>query len=194
VISLPTIPAWVEDAVCASSDPEIWQPRKGESGKVRKAKAICATCPALSRCLDDAIDRNERHGVWGGLTTLERDEYRRLRPALRAEYAQAALARHDAPIVAPEDDSPTNGCGTLAGYKRHISERTTTCAPCKAANAEYQREKRIARGATPRRRQPLDTQPAPDWLTAAHRTQNDLDERIATSGRHVTHSTVRKAS
>ncbi|MEV7182071.1 WhiB family transcriptional regulator, partial [Kitasatospora sp. NPDC093679] len=38
-----------------------------------RAKHICATCPVRAACLDAAIARRERHGIFGGLTTAERD-------------------------------------------------------------------------------------------------------------------------
>lgn len=40
------------------------------------AKRVCAVCPVVDECLDDALSRNEQFGVWGGLTP---DERRRLR-------------------------------------------------------------------------------------------------------------------
>lgn len=33
---------------------------------IAKAKRMCATCPALSPCLEGAIARREPWGVWGG--------------------------------------------------------------------------------------------------------------------------------
>ena len=39
---------------------------------VRRAKQICGRCGLRAECLADALRRDERHGVWGGLTELER--------------------------------------------------------------------------------------------------------------------------
>lgn len=33
---------------------------------IARAKAICAKCPRTATCLQDAIDRTEPWGVWGG--------------------------------------------------------------------------------------------------------------------------------
>ncbi len=33
---------------------------------ISAAKCICATCPMLTSCLEDAIERHEQWGVWGG--------------------------------------------------------------------------------------------------------------------------------
>lgn len=50
----------------------------------RKTKAICRACPVIAECRRHALDIDERHGVWGGLTTAERalyDERQRKRAA-----------------------------------------------------------------------------------------------------------------
>jgi len=36
------------------------------------AKAICAQCAMRQRCLEEALTRGERYGVWGGLGPKER--------------------------------------------------------------------------------------------------------------------------
>jgi hypothetical protein len=33
---------------------------------IARAKAICARCPVADQCLDEAVDRAEPWGVWGG--------------------------------------------------------------------------------------------------------------------------------
>lgn len=40
------------------------------------AKAACAGCPIRLACLKLALETGERHGVWGGLTELERQQLR----------------------------------------------------------------------------------------------------------------------
>ena len=37
----------------------------------REAKGVCAGCPVRERCLEAAIGRNERHGIFGGLNEDE---------------------------------------------------------------------------------------------------------------------------
>jgi WhiB family redox-sensing transcriptional regulator len=37
------------------------------------AKAGCKRCPFELKCAAVAIEKNERHGIWGGLTVDERD-------------------------------------------------------------------------------------------------------------------------
>lgn len=41
------------------------------------ARAVCVSCPAIAACLGLALDRDERHGVFGGLTAAERAGARR---------------------------------------------------------------------------------------------------------------------
>ena len=38
----------------------------------KDAKALCQTCPIITECREYALEYDERHGVWGGLTAPER--------------------------------------------------------------------------------------------------------------------------
>lgn len=67
-------PDWTLDAVCASTDPEIFYPEKG--GSTREAKKVCAGCPVAAECLQYALDNQERFGVWGSLSERERRHLR----------------------------------------------------------------------------------------------------------------------
>jgi WhiB family transcriptional regulator, redox-sensing transcriptional regulator len=61
---------WQERALCAQTDPESFFPEKGASN--RDAKRVCLLCEVRSECLDYAIQRDERFGIWGGLSERER--------------------------------------------------------------------------------------------------------------------------
>jgi WhiB family redox-sensing transcriptional regulator len=61
---------WRGRALCAQVDPDIFFPDKGESPAA--AKRVCTSCEVRAECLQDALDRNERFGVWGGLSERER--------------------------------------------------------------------------------------------------------------------------
>lgn len=54
------------------------------------ADTWCRTCPVRRECLLDALSRDERWGIWGGLTPLQRDEYARIWKALRVRVEEAA--------------------------------------------------------------------------------------------------------
>lgn len=61
---------WQEQAVCASTDPEMFFPEKG--GSTREAKQICTRCQVRDRCLEYALQNEERFGIWGGMSERER--------------------------------------------------------------------------------------------------------------------------
>jgi WhiB family redox-sensing transcriptional regulator len=61
---------WILAAACRGKDPELWFP--GPGGSVTEAKAICRHCDVLHECLAYALENNEQHGVYGGLTARER--------------------------------------------------------------------------------------------------------------------------
>lgn len=62
--------AWAELALCAQIDHDPFFPGKGESAE--PAKRICRACLARKPCLEEALDRDEKHGVWGGLSRQQR--------------------------------------------------------------------------------------------------------------------------
>jgi WhiB family redox-sensing transcriptional regulator len=68
-------PAEAAQAVCAQADPDAWFPETG--GSPHAAQAVCARCPIAARCLDVALARNERDGIWGGTTPNQRRALRR---------------------------------------------------------------------------------------------------------------------
>lgn len=83
--------SWREHAACKGVDPELFYPERGSQGW-KEAKAICRACPVRIACLEYAIVTAERHGVWGGLTELERkrvrlDRTRRAKSSARSKSA-----------------------------------------------------------------------------------------------------------
>lgn len=56
-------------ALCAQTDPEIFNPVQGES--TRPARTICAACTVTAQCLEYALDNKER-GIWAGTSAKER--------------------------------------------------------------------------------------------------------------------------
>lgn len=68
-------------------DPATWHlffPEHGgtSAAETADARALCATCPARVHCLAHALEEDERHGVWGGLSPAERADLRELLAAL----------------------------------------------------------------------------------------------------------------
>jgi WhiB family redox-sensing transcriptional regulator len=66
---------WQERALCAQTDPEAFFPEKG--GSTREAKRICLGCEVKDACLDYALAKDERFGIWGGLSERERRRLKR---------------------------------------------------------------------------------------------------------------------
>ncbi len=64
------------DTPCRYTDPEIFFPDDETSvlsrEKIVSAKAICLGCEVVSQCLENALGRDEKHGIWGGMTEDER--------------------------------------------------------------------------------------------------------------------------
>ena len=79
--------SWQERSSCRGVDAELFFPATDEEAV--PAKAICGTCPVRMACLAFALERNEKFGVWGGLTERERG---RLTPAAREQIVREASA------------------------------------------------------------------------------------------------------
>ena len=68
---------WQYEGKCRQVDPESFFSPEAERGPRRrsreaKAKAVCAVCPVVSKCLEHALAVREPYGVWGGLNPTER--------------------------------------------------------------------------------------------------------------------------
>lgn len=67
--------SWQQHALCAQTDPEAFFPEKG--GSTREAKAVCSACEVRAECLEYALIKDERFGIWGGMSERERRRLRR---------------------------------------------------------------------------------------------------------------------
>ena len=83
-LSMPQREPWMDDAVCAQADPEVWFPVKGAHGTAKRAKAVCRGCPAVDACLQYALKNGCREGIWGGLSPKERQRLSDRRPGQQA--------------------------------------------------------------------------------------------------------------
>ena len=78
--SIPAPPRWAGTPACASvSDPELFFPLVETSAAGAAAKAVCAGCELRVRCLEYALSSGMPAGIWGGLTTTEREALVRAR-------------------------------------------------------------------------------------------------------------------
>ena len=64
------VPAWMERALCAQIDHEMFFPEKG--GSTKEAKKVCGMCPVQAQCLEYALDLGVRDGIYGGKSERER--------------------------------------------------------------------------------------------------------------------------
>jgi len=60
-----------DQAACRHADPELFFPvGAGEYAKKTAARALvfCRACPITDECLQYALERDHRFGIWGGTT------------------------------------------------------------------------------------------------------------------------------
>lgn len=102
--------AWMDQALCANRDPEIWfDERRAE------AKRICAECPVSQQC--GALGGDEYRGIWGGVKQS------------RVKVGASPSIEY---LGFPH--------GTEGGYSRHIREDTPPCARCSIAHTFARRD------------------------------------------------------
>ncbi|ACU53285.1 transcription factor WhiB [Acidimicrobium ferrooxidans DSM 10331] len=65
---------WQREARCRGVDPRTFFPERG--GSATSARRICAGCGVRLECLEFALVTDERFGIWGGLSELERRSLR----------------------------------------------------------------------------------------------------------------------
>jgi WhiB family redox-sensing transcriptional regulator len=71
---------WQVKAACRGPQSSVFFPpshfeRKDEKeSREARAKAICGSCPVRRPCLDYALRIREPHGIWGGLSEVERKQ------------------------------------------------------------------------------------------------------------------------
>lgn len=71
-------PTWGDRAECLRAGPDLHYPPKG--GDALPAQRLCAVCPVRRECLAEAVRQDERHGIWGGMTTKNRRALARAAP------------------------------------------------------------------------------------------------------------------
>lgn len=98
-------PEWQRRAACAALGNDRWfsDSDDGQGAHAQQAKAICARCPVAARCLDAALEPQERWGIWGGAGEAE-----------RRTFARARRKREHGPD--PVEDC---ACGWCAEWVRH---------------------------------------------------------------------------
>lgn len=65
-------PAWQSEAACrgmAHTDRDLFFPAKGDVASLRRALAVCASCPVIEPC---RVAGKGQPGIWGGLSEKAR--------------------------------------------------------------------------------------------------------------------------
>jgi WhiB family transcriptional regulator, redox-sensing transcriptional regulator len=77
-LMLPTPGNWALSALCTQQDPDAWFPQSQGKWATAEARRTCRTCPVLQECrkytlaVEAHLPDYDIHGVWAGLTALER--------------------------------------------------------------------------------------------------------------------------
>lgn len=74
---LLAVPSFYKDANCKGTNQDDFFPDRGSSTVI--AKKICSECKVKVQCLEYAVERKERFGIWGGKSERERRAIRRER-------------------------------------------------------------------------------------------------------------------
>lgn len=128
---------WQDDALCRGEDLALFFGLDGERPpqrdvREREAKAICAQCPVRNECLDYALTRPEKYGLYGSLNEDERASERRRR------MRRAATAG----VSAVPDEKPCTGCGKTLPADAFYPDNSRkdglsySCRACKSRRAQ----------------------------------------------------------
>jgi len=89
-----------EKANCVNEDPNIFFDIEEDGLTAKNLKVfdatvrpICGSCPIWADCLNWAVTNHEPAGVWGGLTTVERQSLGDRRMSGQRQKAFAALGK-----------------------------------------------------------------------------------------------------
>jgi WhiB family redox-sensing transcriptional regulator len=84
---------WQDEAACKTLPLEVFFPPAEQEAEA--AKVICSGCTVREPCLEAALAAGERFGIWGGMSTDERQSVAARR---RARAATARAAGVDVPL------------------------------------------------------------------------------------------------
>jgi WhiB family redox-sensing transcriptional regulator len=72
---------WQFAGACRNADTALFFSAEGERGSRREsreaaAKAVCRRCQVRPECAAHALGAREAHGVWGGMSEMDRAQHR----------------------------------------------------------------------------------------------------------------------
>lgn len=138
---------WRKAALCAQVDPEVFFPESGSSYTSQQAKRICGKCDVKQQCLDFALSRHERHGVWGGTSPRERHRLLKAQdPNFRwpnEVITNPFLAARGGPWA--KDATHCSRGHELNEENLHVSAKgDRRCRPCKRMNDDRSKKRAAA--------------------------------------------------
>jgi WhiB family redox-sensing transcriptional regulator len=68
-------PSWRQKALCSHTSTDTFFPEKG--GSAKNAKQICEQCTVQKQCLDFAMSKNVKYGIWGSQSFIDRETLRK---------------------------------------------------------------------------------------------------------------------
>lgn len=80
--------AWQNSAPCATVEIDFIPDIETDAGAAAAEEQCCRTCPVRTRCLAWAM-LHRAEGYWGGTTTYQRDQLRRVRTRAKCPLCQA---------------------------------------------------------------------------------------------------------
>lgn len=104
-------------AACRDYPDLAWDTTASAGIRVDEAKAVCGTCPVEDGCLAYALTDPSLSGVWGGTSTSERRDLRKMRaaPVLPAPGPQVPRPAAPASAGAPRGATAARGSGLPPG-------------------------------------------------------------------------------
>lgn len=89
------VESWQAWADCRQFDPELFFNDTPDITITTMAKLVCYECPVRQECLDAAIQNKEKHGVWGGMTEVERRRHARGKTVTNFKLVERYIKRRD---------------------------------------------------------------------------------------------------
>lgn len=140
-------------AACRGMAPELFVPDQGGHYVGTQAKAVCARCPERTPCRQFALSVPWLVGIWGGLSTHERQLWRR--GAMTATDGLVEELEIDADEASPAPSSNGSGphcseCGAPLPVPARAGNFSRATCGNDCAGARRRRLKREARKRRPR--------------------------------------------
>jgi hypothetical protein len=118
--------AWQADAPCATADFDFIPDAETDADAAEAERRWCRACPVRTRCLAWAM-LHRAEGYWGGTTTYQRDQLRRVRTRAKCPICQATE------LVYADPHELCLACGV--SWIRDVREEPIAATPLPAAGA-----------------------------------------------------------